>query len=211
MLKIDLYTMAGVKSGEIELPKEIFGVKINEPLMAQAVLVFLSNQRKAGAKTKTRSEVAKTTAKWFKQKGTGRARHGSKSAPIFVGGGVSHGPNGEQNYQLKMPKKMKRQALFSALTSKLKDKEILVIKDFDKIEAKTKKMNESLEKLKINDKKNKVLIVLDKKNENIIRAGRNIKNLDLVQVNYLNTYKVLNSGKLVFTKEAVGKLKEIWI
>lgn len=211
MLKIDLYTIAGVKSGEIELPKEIFGVKINETLMAQAVRVFLSNQRKAGAKTKTRSEIAKTTAKWFKQKGTGRARHGSKSAPIFVGGGVSHGPTGGQNYQLKMPKKMKRQALFSALTSKLKDKEILVIKDLDKIEAKTKKMNESLGKLKINNQKTKILIVLDKKNENIMRAGRNIKNLDLVQANYLNTYQVLNGGKLVFMKEAIEKLKEIWI
>jgi len=218
MLKIDLYTIAGTKSGEVELPKEIFGVKINEPLMAQAVRVYLSNQRKAGAKTKTRSEVAKTTAKWFKQKGTGRARHGSKSAPIFVGGGVSHGPTGEQNYQLKMPKKMKQQALFSALSSKFKEKEILAVKDLGKIENKTKKMNEALSKLKahfdkqpVKNKKAEILIILDKKNENIARVSRNIKDVQFVQIDQLNTYQILNGGQLLFMKEAIEKLKETWI
>ena len=166
MPKVDIYTLSGTKSGQMELPKEIFAAKINEPLMAQAVRVYLSNQRKAQAKVKSRGEIAKTTAKWFRQKGTGRARHGARSAPIFVGGGVAHGPTGEQNYQLKMPKKMKKQALFSALTSKFKTNEVLVIKDLAKIEPKTKKMKTILEKLA---KDNKATIILSEKLENFLQ------------------------------------------
>ena len=208
MPKVDLYTLSGTKSGQMELPKEIFAAKINEPLMAQAVRVYLSNQRKAQAKVKSRGEIAKTTAKWFRQKGTGRARHGARSAPIFVGGGVAHGPTGEQNYQLKMPKKMKKQALFSALTSKFKTNEVLVIKDLAKIEPKTKKMKTILEKLA---KDNKATIILSEKLENVARAARNLKGLNLSQANQLNPYQVLNGGQLIFMKEAVEKLKEKWI
>ena len=208
MPKVDVYTLSGTKSGQMELPKEIFAAKINEPLMAQAVRVYLSNQRKAQAKVKSRGEIAKTTAKWFRQKGTGRARHGARSAPIFVGGGVAHGPTGEQNYQLKMPKKMKKQALFSALTSKFKTNEVLVIKDLAKIEPKTKKMKTILEKLA---KDNKATIILSEKLEIVARAARNLKGLNLSQANQLNPYQVLNGGQLIFMKEAVEKLKEKWI
>ena len=208
MPKVDLYTLSGTKSGQMELPKEIFAAKINEPLMAQAVRVYLSNQRKAQAKVKSRGEIAKTTAKWFRQKGTGRARHGARSAPIFVGGGVAHGPTGEQNYQLKMPKKMKKQALFSALTSKFKTNEVLVIKDLAKIEPKTKKMKTILEKLA---KDNKATIILSEKLENVSRAARNLKGVNLSQANQLNPYQVLNGGQLIFMKEAVEKLKGKWI
>jgi len=208
MPKVDLYTLSGTKSGQMELPKEIFAVKINEPLMVQAVRVYLSNQRKAQAKVKSRGEIARTTAKWFRQKGTGRARHGARSAPIFVGGGVAHGPTGEQNYQLKLPKKMKKQALFSALSSKFKTNEVLVIKDLEKIEPKTKKMKTILEKLA---KDSKATIILSKKLENVSRAARNLKRVNLSQANQLNPYEVLNGGKLIFMKEAVEKLKEKWI
>jgi len=208
MPKVDLYTLSGTKSGQMELPKEIFAAKINEPLMAQAVRVYLSNQRKAQAKVKSRGEIVLTTAKWFRQKGTGRARHGARSAPIFVGGGVAHGPTGEQNYQLKMPKKMKKQALFSALTSKFKTNEVLVIKDLAKIEPKTKKMETILEKLA---KDNKATIILSEKLENVSRAARNLKGVNLSQANQLNPYQVLNGGQLIFMKEAVEKLKGKWI
>jgi len=215
MPKVDLYTMAGVKSGEIELPKTIFAAKINEPLMAQAVRVYLSNQRQAKAKVKTRGEVALTTAKWFRQKGTGRARHGAKSAHIFVGGGVSHGPTGEQNYHLHLPKKMKKQALFSALTSMLKESEVMVVKDLVKIEAKTKKMNEFLGKLTKDEKqtlkKKKLTLVLPQKLENVSRSARNISGLFLAQANQLNTYEVLNGGKLIFMKEAIEVLEKTWL
>jgi len=208
MPKVDLYTLSGTKSGQMELPKEIFAAKINEPLMAQAVRVYLSNQRKAQAKVKSRGEIVLTTAKWFRQKGTGRARHGARSAPIFVGGGVAHGPTGEQNYQLKMPKKMKKQALFSALSSKFKVDEVMVIKDLAKIEPKTKKMETILEKLA---KDNKATIILSEKLENVSRAARNLKGVNLSQANQLNPYQVLNGGQLIFMKEAVEKLKGKWI
>ena len=205
MPKVDVYTLSGTKSGQMELPKEIFAAKINEPLMAQAVRVYLSNQRKALAKTKRRGEIALTTAKWFRQKGTGRARHGARSAPIFVGGGVAHGPNGEQNYHLKLPKKMKKQALFSALSSKFKNNEVMVIKDLVKIEPKTKKMKTVLEKLVKDDK---ATLVLSEKLENVFRAARNLKGLNLRQTNQLNVYEILNGGHLLFMKEAIEKLKE---
>ena len=147
MPKIDVYTITGTKSGQIELPKEIFAAKVNKPLMAQAVRVYLGNQRRSGARAQTRSEVNRTKAKWFRQKGTGHARHGARSAPIFVGGGKAHGPTGEENYHLKMSQAMKKKALFSALTARLNDNEIMVIKDLAKIEPKTKKMSEILNKL----------------------------------------------------------------
>jgi large subunit ribosomal protein L4 len=215
MPKINLYTIAGNKSGEMELPKEIFAAKINGPLMAQAVKVYLSNQRKAKAKTKTRSEIALTKAKWFRQKGTGRARHGAKSAHIFVGGGVSHGPTGEQNYHLNLSKRMRKQALFSALTSKLKSEEIMVVKDLEKVETKTKKMNEVLDKLtqgwKLEPKNWKLTLILSKNSENITRSARNIPGVFLAQAHQLNTYEVLNGGKLIFTQQAIEGLEKTWI
>ena len=213
MLKVDLYDLDGKKSGQLELPKEIFGAKINKALMAQAVRVYLSNQRRSLAKAKTRGEVDLTKAKWFRQKGTGHARHGAKSAPIFVGGGKAHGPTGEQNYSLKMSKKMKKKALFSALSAKLKEGKILVVKDLSKIEPKTKEMLKIMKNLKLktkNDKeKLKILLILPKSIDNVLKAGRNIPGVNLTPVSLLNTYEVLNGEKLIFMKEAIDKLKQI--
>ena len=211
MPKTDLLDINGKKVGTINLPPEIFAAEVNPLLMAQAVRVYLANQRKAHPKTKTRAEVNRTKAKWYRQKGTGRARHGSRAAPIFVGGGVAHGPTGEQNYQLKMPKKMKKAALFSALTSKFKEKEILIVKGLEKIEPKTKKMAEALEKLKVKSQKLKVMLVLSKPLENLIRSGRNLENLEITQATDLNTYQVLASDKLIFLPESVDKLKEVFL
>jgi len=211
MPKTDLLDINGKKVGTINLPREIFAAEVNPPLMAQAVRVYLANQRKAHPKTKTRAEVNRTKAKWYRQKGTGRARHGSKAAPIFVGGGVAHGPTGEQNYQLKMPKKMKKAALFSALTSKFKEKEILIVKGLEKIEPKTKKMAEFLTKSKIQSTKSKILLVLPKMLENIILAGRNLENFEISYSADLNTYQVLASDKLIFLPESVDKLKEVFL
>ncbi|MBM3205467.1 50S ribosomal protein L4 [Candidatus Shapirobacteria bacterium] len=210
MPKVDLYTITGSKSGQIELPEAIFAAKINKPLMAQAVRVYLSNQRQSLAKVKTRGEVAKTTAKWYRQKGTGRARHGAKSAPIFIGGGVAHGPKAEQNYQLKMPAKMKKQALFSALTSKLKADQIRVIKDLDKLEGKTKEMKEVLTKLQQGEKKSKFLLVLPGKLEKVIKSARNIPGLFLIQADHLNTYEILNGGQIILMKESVATMRKQW-
>ena len=209
MPRVNLLTIRGTKSGTVTLPKEIFAVKVNPQLMAQAVRVYLANQRKAKAKTKTRGEVRGSRRKIWRQKGTGRARHGDLYAPIFVGGGRAHGPRGVENYQLKMSKKMKRAALFSALTSKLKDKEIFVVKDLEKIEPKTKKMAQILQKkLKI---EGKVLIILPEVLDNVMRAARNIRGVSLAQASLLNTYQVLNGGKLLLMKESIDRLKETFL
>jgi len=220
MPKTDLLDINGKKVGTINLPSEIFAAKVNSQLMAQAVRVYLANQRKAQPKTKTRAEVNRTKAKWYRQKGTGRARHGSRAAPIFVGGGVAHGPTGKQNYQLRIPKKMRRAALFSALTSKFKDGGILIVKGLEKIEPKTKKMTEVLEKFQISRLKQrgkqakskiKILLVLPKVWENIILAGRNLENFEIVQTTDLNTYQVLRNEKLIFLAESIDKLKEVFL
>lgn len=208
MPKIDLYTISGTKSGQIELPKEIFAAKINSPLMAQAVRVYLSNQRLGLAKAQTRSEVNRTKAKWFRQKGTGHARHGARSAPIFVGGGKAHGPSGEQNYHLKMSKAMKKKALFSALSAKLKEGKVLVVKDLAKVEPKTAKMAKMLESLKF---KKEILLVLPQKLENVFRAARNMAQINLAQADLLNTYEVLNGGQILLMAESVEKLEEVFL
>ena len=215
MPRVNIFTITGKKSDQITLPSKIYAAKVNNQLMAQAVRVYLSNQRKAGAKAKTRAEVSGSGRKIWRQKGTGRARHGDQYAPIFVGGGVAHGPTGSENYQLKMSKRMRQQALFSALTSKFKDGEIIVVKGLAKIEPKTKEMMMVLEKLtrnwKLETRNWKLTLVLPELIENVIRAARNIEGVKLTQINMLNTYDVLNGGKLIFMKESIDKLKEIWI
>lgn len=213
MTTIDVYSLTGTKKSKIILPKEIFGAKINEPLMAQAVRVFLSNQRKSHAKTKTRGEVTGSGRKIWRQKGTGRARHGDRYAPIFVGGGVAHGPTGEENWKRELPKKMRKQALASALTAKLKDNQIMVIDGLETIKGRTKEMIEILEKI-FKEKIKKVLLVLsekkEKNKENIIRAARNIPRVKIAQISSLNTYEILSGGKILFTKEAIKSLEEEW-
>lgn len=208
MPKVDLLTIDGKKAGKIDLPGKIFAAKVNQPLMAQAVRVYLANQRKAKAKTKSRGEVSGSGKKIWRQKGTGRARHGDRYAPIFVGGGVTHGPKGDRNYKLKIAKKMKQAALFSALTSKLKAKEILIIKDLAAIKPKTKEMAKVIHNLQLESAK--ILLVLPEKIDNVLRAGRNLENIDLVEAGLLNTYQVLKQGKIVLMKEAVGKMEERW-
>jgi len=223
MPKTDLLDINGKKVRTINLPPEAFAAKVNPQLMAQAVRVYLANQRQAYPKTKTRAEINRTKAKWYRQKGTGRARHGSRAAPIFVGGGVAHGPTGEQNYKLKMPQKMKRAALFSSLTFKFKKGDILLVEGLEKIAPKTKEMREALEKLKANHpsgqksqspkraKKLKIMLVLPQVFENVARAARNIKNVSLTPVNSLNTYEVLENEKIIFMVESIKKLKETFL
>lgn len=213
-MKIDIFDTTGKKTGKIDLPDKIFAAKVNENLMAQAVRVYLANQRQGTASTKDRSEVIGSRRKIWRQKGTGRARHGDRYAPIFVGGGIAHGPK-PKDWSLKMPKKMRRLSLFSALTNKLKEGEILIIQGLEKIEPRTKKILEALLslKLKTENKKlaEKTLLVLPEKIEAVVRAGGNITNLTLAQASLLNTYQVLNGGKLVFLKPSIKVLEETFL
>ena len=145
-LKISVYSTAGKVLESMTLPKEVFDAKINNNLMTQAVRVYMANQRRGTVKTKTRGEVKISTRKIYRQKGTGRARHGAKSAPIFVGGGVAFGPR-QRDYSLKLNQKSRKAALFSALSSKLKDGEIKIVTGLEKLEPKTKKMADVLKYL----------------------------------------------------------------
>jgi large subunit ribosomal protein L4 len=209
MLKIDVFSTSGEKLTPIIVSSRLFGAKINLSLMAQAVRVYLANQRLGAAKTKRRGEIAVTHKKVWRQKGTGHARHGSRNAPIFVGGAKAHGPTGTQNYALKMPQKMKRLSLFSAITSKFKTKEIFVVSGLEKISAKTKKFDQCFNKLVVNPKK--TLLLVDKITENIQRGSANLAYLKLNLATSLNTYQVLNSRNLVFTKEGLKALEKHYV
>lgn len=210
---LTVYDLKGVADGRMSLPEEIFGAKINNSLMAQAVRVYLANQRRGTLKTKSRGEVSISTRKIYRQKGTGRARHGAASAPIFVGGGIAFGPK-PRDFSMKLNQNMRKAALFSALTSKLKDGEIKVISGLEKIEPKTKKMADVVKKLELNVKGQSLLLVTPKAGEdfdNVSKAARNIKGINILSANQLNTYSILVSSRVLFMKDAIDSLKETFL
>lgn len=212
VLSVPTYDVKGAKHGTTPLPKGIFGADINKPLMAQAVRIYLANQRQGNAHTQGRSDVKLTKAKVYRQKGTGRARHGAKSAPIFVGGGLAHGPK-TKDYSLKFPKKMKKNAIISALSLKAKEGEIKVLTGFTKIDGKTKSMNNALMKINEDKKgKTKSLIIASSKPkdlENLYRASKNIKNLEVLSANLINTYEILKYKNLLIMKESINVIEEM--
>ncbi|HYM65353.1 MAG TPA: 50S ribosomal protein L4 [Candidatus Sulfotelmatobacter sp.] len=209
-LKLSVYNMLGKSTETLSLPKEIFGVEVNKNLLAQYARVYLANQRRGTLKTKSRGEVNISTRKIYRQKGTGRARHGAASAPIFVGGGIAFGPK-QRDFSLKLNQKQKKLALFSALSSKLKDGEIKLITGLEKIEPKTKKMSDVLKNLSLHSKKTQILLIIPKSGkdfENIVKASRNIKGVRISSSNLLNTYEVLQSRNILFMKSAIEGLRE---
>ncbi|OGG03458.1 50S ribosomal protein L4 [Candidatus Gottesmanbacteria bacterium RBG_16_37_8] len=208
-LKVDVYNVKGEKTGKITLPENVFAAKVNPVLLAQSVRVFQVNQRLGTRKTKTRGEVNHSGRKIYRQKGTGRARHGSIKAPIFIGGGVAHGPK-LKDYQLNLSKKMRRLALYGALTHKYQTDSIKFINHLNEFPAKTKKMVEFLENFKLlKDKKKKssLLLVTDKIRHEVILSGRNLPYLSITPVNQLNTYEVLRNNCLLMEKNTVDILQ----
>lgn len=210
-LSLDVFDTKGKVVRSVDLPKEIFGAKINKQLLAQAVRVYLANQRKGTASTKDRGEVHGSTRKIYRQKGTGRARHGSKKAPIFVHGGIVFGPK-PRDFSLKMSKKMKRLALFSALSAKKKANEIKAIKGLNSLEPKTRLMVEVLENLGINEKDKNILLVLSGKStgelENIYRASRNIEGVHIMNAEMLNAYDALNNKLILLMESSINAMRE---
>jgi len=205
-LKLSVHDLKGKSVGKINLPKEIFGVKVNDKLMAQAVRVYLANQRQGTVSTKTRGEVKGSSRKIYRQKGTGRARHGSIRAPIFVKGGLVFGPK-PRDYSMKFPKNMKKAALSSALSAKLRDGEIKIITGFEKIEPKTRVLAQSLKVLGDGGKKRKLLLVTPGADaKNVVRAGRNIEGVSILSANMLNAYSVLDTREIFFMKESIDPL-----
>lgn len=206
MLKETVYNQEGKEVEKAELPAEIFGLALNDELICQAINAQRANARKIIAHTKDRSEVRGGGRKPWRQKGTGRARHGSIRSPIWRGGGVTFGPTKERVFTQKINKKMKRKALFMALSSKVKDKEYILLDKLELAEAKTKKMVEILNKLKTKLKKdlNKgVLIVLPAANEKIVKAARNIPKVKSIRADSLNVYDVLSYRYLLMPKKSI--------
>lgn len=210
-MNANVYDITGKQVKKVELPEEMFNYSVDPKLLTQAIRVYQARQRQSTSKVQSRGEVSRTKAKVWRQKGTGRARHGSRNAPIFVGGGVAHGPNALDNYNLKINKKMKRLALFGTLSSKLASNNLKIISGFSEIEPKTKFAQTALEAT-INFKKgDKVLIVLPGASENLLRAGKNLEGLTLTQASRLNFYEILNHNHLILLEESIGVLKSTFM
>ncbi len=209
-IKIDVFDTAGKIVESLELPSEIFGAKINALLMAQAVRIYLANQRRGTVSTKTRGEVHGSSRKIYRQKGTGRARHGSIRAPIFVHGGRVFGPK-PRDYSLILPQKMKRAALFSALSEKVKNGELKVLAGLEKITPKTKEMVAVIRNLGVADKKKKILLVMPGEVEEVKKAARNIEGVELTSANRLNTHDVLNNKTILLMKDAIGVVEQTFV
>ena len=207
MFSIPVYDINGEEIKKITLNKEIFGVEDNKKLLAHYIRVYLANQRQGTASTKTRGQIRASTKKIYKQKGTGRARHGSKKAPIFVGGGITFGPS-PRDFSLKINKKQKRKALFTALTLKLKEKAIHGLSnDFLKIKPKTKEFGTFLKKHSF--EKQSLLIVLPKlETNNLILSGRNIPMIKFCHAKSINPYIVLKFKNIFFLEESLKIVNE---
>ena len=211
MPRVNVLDTTGRKTGTVELPKEIFAKKASDQLLAQAIRVYRTNKRQVSAKTKSRGEVVASKRKIWRQKGTGRARHGSRNAPIFVKGAIAHGPRGNQSLSLKLTKKMKRLALFGSLTAKLSDKKIFIVEDLLKIKPKTKAGKKVIDAILKKEAERSILLVLPKTGENCKRAFSNLKNVTLTKAADLNAYKVLRKNYLFLEKEAIESLKETFL
>ena len=209
-METKIYNQKGVEAGKIELPAKVFGAKWRADLVHQVVEGMRSNKRAGTADTKGRGEVRGGGRKPWKQKGTGRARHGSNRSPIWVGGGVTHGPLAEKNYKRTITKSMRAQALFSVLSKKFKDKEILFVDSLDLSDIKTKNAKEVMKSLaktskwKIieNAKKPKILVALSGRNEKIEKSFRNLPQLEIVFLKNLNPLDVLNYRYLLIENPA---------
>jgi len=203
---VDVYNIEGQKVGDINLSDEIFAVEVNKVAMHSAVVNYLANARQGTQSTKTRAEVRGGGRKPWRQKGTGRARHGSIRSPIWTGGGVALGPK-PRSYSYKLPKKVRRLALKSALTTKVLDNNIIVLDDLKLEEIKTKKMANILKNLKADTS---ALIVTPEVDRNVVLSARNIENVKTTTSDSINTYDILKYDKFIVTKEAVARIEEVF-
>ncbi len=206
-LEISVVGIDGKEKSTMQVPKELFEATINFQLLAQAVRVFLANQRTGGSSTKTRGEVQGSTRKIYRQKGTGKARHGGITAPVFVGGGIAFGPK-PRDYRLNLPVKMRKTALASAITSQFKDKNIIVVDGLEALEPKTKLFASSFANIGA-DKK--TLFIVAKATDTFTRATKNLSEIDTMPVSDMHAYAVVSHRKIVFTKDALQQLAQTFV
>lgn len=204
MPKVAVYDMQGNQVGELELNDNIFGVEVNPAVLHQAVVAYQASLRSGTHATKTRTMVSGGGRKPWRQKGTGRARAGSSRSPIWRGGGVTFGPQ-PRKHGFKMPKKVRRLALKSALSDKVLAGNIVVVDALNMAEPKTKDMINVLKNLNALN----ASVVIGEENSNVVKSARNIQGITLVSAAGMNVYDVLSHDKLVITKDAVAKIEEV--
>ena len=204
-MKIDKLNIDG-KKNSIEVLDKIFSAKISKQLVSNVLYKTNANYKGRKAKTKQKNEIIGSTAKIYSQKGTGNARHASKKAPIFVGGGVAHGPKGESKYKIrKLNKSEKKLSIASIITEKNKSNNLLVFSDFNEKIQKTKDVNKILLKF---DAKNSILIVDKKSKENIEKATRNIPNVKVTDIGHFSAFDLVKYKKIIFTESSVKELEK---
>ena len=204
-MKLDKLNLDG-KKNSIEVLDKVFSVKMNKRLINNVLYKTNANYKGRHAKTKQQNEVSGPTSKIYAQKGTGNARHASRKAPIFVGGGIAHGPKGELSYKKrKLNKSEKKQSIATLISEKNKNKELLIFSDFNSEIKKTKDMHTILKKFAIL----KAIIILDKKSkENIEKSVRNIPNIKVTDINHFSAFDLVKFKKVVFTESSVKELEK---
>lgn len=207
MPKLNVLNIQGQNVGEIELSDAVFGVEVNEHVLYEVVKNQLANKRQGTQSAKTRAEVRGGGRKPWRQKGTGRARQGSIRAPHYTGGGIVFAPK-PRDYSYKIPKKMRRKALYSVLTSKVNDNELIVLDELKLDSYKTKEANEILNNINANKK---AYVVIAENDDKVYRSFRNIEGCNVEKANLINVYDLLRHDKLVITKDAINKLEEVFI
>ena len=207
-MKLDKISIDG-KKDSIEVLDKIFSAKVNHKLVSSVLYKTNANYKGRHAKTKQQNEVKGPTSKIYAQKGTGGARHASRKAPIFVGGGIAHGPKGELAYKKrKLNKNEKKQSVASLITEKNNNKNLIILNDISSVIKKTKEMNAIINKLEINNS----LLILDKNSkEKIEKSARNIPNVKVTDVNHFSTYDIIKFKKVVFTESSVKELEKRYI
>ena len=204
-MKIEILNLDGKKTS-IEVLDKIFSAKVNHKLVSNVLYKTNANYKGRHAKTKQQNEVSGPTSKIYAQKGTGNARHASRKAPIFVGGGVAHGPKGELSYKIrKLNKSEKKQSIASLISEKIKSKNLLIFNDFGSEIKKTKEMSLILKKFEILNS----LIILDKSSKSKIEKSiRNIPNIKVTDINHFSAFDIVKFKKIVFTESSVKELEK---
>jgi len=207
-MKINTLNING-NGKSLDLSEKIFSASINKKLMSHILYSLNGNAKLRLAKTKQKNEIKGSTSKIYAQKGTGNARHASRKAPLFVGGGIAHGPKGGGNYKVrKLNKREKKLSVVSILSKRMKDKNLYVFDDFEKKISKTKEFFNILKKFEI---KNGLIVVDTKSKENIEKASKNIPNIKIIMPEGLNLYQILKYEKIIFTTSSVKNVERIYI
>lgn len=205
--QVTVYSQEGAKVGQVELSAAVFGFEPNEAVVHQYVVNYLANQRQGNSSSKGRAEVAGGGAKPWRQKGTGRARAGTIRSPLWRTGGITHGPK-PRSYYSRFPKKLKKIAIRSVLSDKAQNDRIIALDKVTFDEIKTKAFVSMLDKLKV--KGQKLLFVVEGKNENVARSAKNLTNVKYTEASLVNAYEALNADRLIFTKAALAKVEEMF-